>query len=225
MIDIEKNKRINNDLSKLYEQVTEKTLEAYRNCFSEDDDPPKRINEFGIIDVEQYDGDKGVLCVLKETAGWDNASYEKGDLFRSWMYNITKNGFESGSHVSRHPLIWYNLGRWIMLLNDPKMDIQELVYEKDKAREALATVAITNLNKVRGGSYSGDSYKKMIEEGIVLETLQEEIEALSPRYIICCGTADVVKKVKNFVGKIIEMRHTTARIGAVKMLDRIKEHL
>lgn len=225
MIDIEKNKRINNDLSKLYEQVTEKTLEAYRNCFIEDDDPPKRINEFGIIDVEQYDGDKGVLCVLKETAGWKNEAYEKGELFRLWMHGITKKGFEPKSHVSRHPLIWYNLGRWTMLINNPEADIKKIAYEKDAAREALASVAITNLNKVRGGSYSGKSYKKMIEESIVLETLQKEIDILSPRYIICCGTANVVKNVKNFGGEIIDMPHPTARISAVKMLERIKEYL
>ena len=60
------NQSVNNRLSELYLQYTEPYLAAYVEVFA-DDDPPSRINEFGIIDESRYDYDNGILGNLSKS--------------------------------------------------------------------------------------------------------------------------------------------------------------
>lgn len=71
MIDRDRNRKINAALSTLYERYSAAYLTAYIKAFR-DENPPERINEFGIIDEERYDADNGILFVAKETNDWDN---------------------------------------------------------------------------------------------------------------------------------------------------------
>ena len=125
MVDIQKNEQVNGKLRALYQQYAEAYLSAYRAAFH-DPEPPHRINEFGIIDVKQYDGDKGILFMAKETNGWDNADYKADRLFRSWVNGIARNGLAGKGHVGRHPGMWYNLGRWAAYLNGTNRNIDQI---------------------------------------------------------------------------------------------------
>ena len=59
MIDRDRNRKINAALSTLYERYSAAYLTAYIKAFR-DENPPERINEFGIIDEERYDADNGI---------------------------------------------------------------------------------------------------------------------------------------------------------------------
>ena len=80
MIDRDRNRKINAALSTLNEKYSAAYLTAYIKAFR-DENPPERINEFGIIDEERYDADNGILFVAKETNDWDNKDFQNGYFF------------------------------------------------------------------------------------------------------------------------------------------------
>lgn len=70
MINRKENELVNSRLDELYGEYTAKFLEAWEKAF--DDEPPIRINEFGIINAEKYEEEKGILFICRETNGWKN---------------------------------------------------------------------------------------------------------------------------------------------------------
>ena len=134
MIDLDRNRKINAALSALYEEYCADYLTTYIQAFG-DGNPPERINEFGIIDEERYDADNGILFVAKETNDWDNKDFQNGYFFRKWMNSITKQGLSG--HAKEHPLMWYNIGRWVSLLDNPSQSIPSLAEEKCDAIKKL----------------------------------------------------------------------------------------
>lgn len=221
MIDIAHNKQINAQLSALYERYTENYLSAYVDAF-EDSNPPHRINEFGIIDEERYDADQGILFVAKETNGWSNEDYEAGVLFRGWLKYITKNGLSG--HVQRHPIMWYNIGRWAAFINDPAQNVSELA-DKMPISE-IGKLAFTNMNKVRGGSQSVGPYWSLAYADITGELLREELAIIKPKVIVCCGTYNEFKHhISDFNGPVIDMPHPGARMRTEKMLEKLASQL
>ena len=208
------NQSVNNRLSELYLQFTEPYLAAYVEVFA-DDDPPSRINEFGIIDESRYDYDNGILVIAKETDGWSNEDYACGVLFRSWMNNITLNGLHG--HARRHPTMWYNIGRWVSYILDPSQQLERLA-EMYPISE-IGRVAYTNMNKVRGGTQSGDQYWQLANSDISGEILRKEIEILQPKVIVCCGTyREFIHHVPCFEGIVVDMPHPGARKRKLDML-------
>lgn len=225
MINVEKNRWINQALCSLYESYCECYLTAYRSVFN-DPAPPKRINEFGIIDVNRYDADAGVLFIAKETNGWSNQDFESGCLFRSWVEDISKNGVAGKGHVQRHPGMWYNLGRWALYLNGPEQDINTIASYRKEALPALGTVAFTNLNKVRGWERSRKEYKELSGADISAQLLREELKLLCPKIVVCCGTAATFRNhVPAYSGTVINMPHPAARICPAEMLCHMATQL
>lgn len=221
MIDAVYNRAINAKLSKLYEEYRASCLAAYVEAF-QDSNPPQRINEFGIVDEDRYDADRGVLFVAKETNGWCNEDYAAGVLFRAWLQDMTKNGLSG--HAKRHPIMWYNIGRWASFLDSPSQSMEELANKK--TTEKIGTLAFTNMNKVRGGSQSADSYWSLAYAPISGELLRKELEIIQPKVIVCCGThREFLCHVPDFNGVVIHMPHPGARIRTKAMLEQLAAQL
>lgn len=224
MVNLEKNKVINKMLATEYASHKEALLDEWQRAFQEE--PPCRINEFGIIDPERYDTDNGILFIGRETNGWDDEEFLSGCLFRGWMEEISKNGLCGHGHIKKHPNMWYNIGRWIMLINDPSASLEEIAAEKENAIRAIGTIAFTNLNKIRGENASRGKYKQLIGYPTVEKILQKEVEIMAPKTIVCCGNArKVLSSLRDFEGKIIMMPHPGARMRTELMLQCLKDQL
>ena len=208
-----------------YCKATTEFLEEYVKAFK-DDLAACRINEFGIIDESRYDADNGILFVCRETNGWSNKDYESGCLFRRWMQNISQNGLEGQGHIKKHPNMWYNIGRWYTLIEDPAIPLDKVASMKRSAINAIANIAFTNVNKVRGRQNSGKDYAQLACSQIAGDLLQREIEIINPKTIVCCGTSDVVlNRISEYSGRVIIMPHAGARKGTVKMLTDLYRQL
>lgn len=118
---VERNREINNELSKLYLESSDLLIKLWKEATKEN--APERINEFGIVDEERYDADNGILFICKETNGWDDEDFNNKLYFRNWMHDITKNGMPEGHHIRKHPQMWYNIGRWNRLIHNPEESI------------------------------------------------------------------------------------------------------
>lgn len=217
------NKQINKNLRKLYQENTEDYLKVWHKHYNFK--TIDRINEFGIIDVESYDADNGVLFVAKETNGWD---YSNGRTFRLWVEDMAKHNKVTGEIASKHPQIWFNLGRWAKFICNPQTDKATLIEEKDIS--FLKHIAITNLNKAEGESVSGKAFWKIVEEDIVVDILIKEIKEIKPKTIVLCGIKkkyipQAIKKIDQNI-KIIEMPHPSARnISKLYMLLQLEKQM
>lgn len=225
MINADVNREINKRLCLAYQSATAAFLEAWAKAFTKEV-PPFRLNEFGIIDVSRYDADNGVLFICKETNGWSIEDFKNNCLFRGWMELISHNGLEGRGHIKRHPNMWYNLGRWITLIENPATPLDELVVMKESAIKAIGKVAFTNINKVYGKSTSREEYDQVAHSQIAGELLKKEIEIIKPKTVVCCGTAyHVLKIIPNYTGRIIRMPHPGARKGIKQMLVDLQYQL
>lgn len=225
MIDRKLNKRINEELQQNYFSITEEYLNEWKKAFPKESSPG-RINEFGIIDEYRYDAENGILFIYRETNGWSNEDYEEGSLFRSWMGDISRNGLEGRGHIKKHPNMWYNIGRWITLIENPNTPLEEIASMKDAAIRAIGKIAFTNVNKVRGYNNIGKEYNTLAHSFIAGEIIKKEIEIINPKTIVCCGTCrPVLKLIPNYAGKIILMPHAGARKKTIDMLITLQEQL
>ena len=223
MIDCVRNRKINAALSALYEEYCADYLTTYIQAFG-DGNPPERINEFGIIDEESYDADNGTLFIAKETNGWENENFQKGYFFREWMNSITKQGLSG--HAKKHPLMWYNIGRWASLLNNPSQSIPALAEAKSEVIEKIGTVAFTNINKVRGKEQAKNEYASLAYHDMSGMLLREELSIIQPKMIVCCGTYyEFAYHVKDFNGPVIAMPHSGARKNTITMLEHLRASL
>lgn len=227
MINANENAMINANLSVLYEEYTEKILNEWALAFPNDEEgKPCRINEFGIIDIHKYDTTNGILFVGRETNGWKNSDYADNCLFRDWMNDITCNGLANRGHITQHPNMWYNIGRWAMLLTDPEKSIVEIAQAKAEAISAIGNIAFTNVNKVRGFNSSGKEYFQLAQSPVVKELLRKEIEIINPKIIVCCGTTRPVCPLpENFSGELYAMPHPGARTNKSLMLLDLKQQI
>ena len=227
MINTKENKIINEKLLDLYKKHTNEYLREWTNAFYEDKEgSPGRINEFGIIDENKYDSDKGILFICRETNGWKNEDYAKGSLFRTWMQDIADKGLANRGHITTHPNMWYNIGRWTLLLQSPNTSLDKLVWEKEAAIAALGTIAFTNINKVRGENASRKEYNKLAYTQIAQELLRQEIAIINPKTIVCCGTWGPVSNVLgDYDGNVFRMYHPGARKSTKGMLQELKEQI
>ena len=225
MIREAKNAKINNDLRAAYQSATESFLAAWSYAFTYET-PPCRINEFGIIDEARYDTDEGVLFVGKETNNWRDQDYENGTLFRSWMETITRRGLAGGDHISQHPNMWYNIGRWATLVYDSDAALDEVANMKASAISAIGRIAFTNINKVRGKESSRQEYNQLAKTSIAKELLRREVEIIQPKFIICCGTYHtVVQALPGYNGNLIRMPHPGSRKKTATMLEDLNKQL
>lgn len=225
MVNSEINRNINKRLSELYLSYSDAYLKAYTEAFK-DDTPPQRINEFGIIDITKYDADKGILFVAKETNNWSNEDFIKGVFFREWMYGISTEGITGKGHVQKHPTMWYNLGRWAMLLSNPELSLHYIRSCKGEALKAIGTVAFTNINKARGRNQSKEEYSSLAYSAISGEILREELKIIEPKVIVCCGTYDeFAYHAPEYQRIAIKMPHPSARMSAIKMLKKIVDFM
>lgn len=230
MINIKLNKDINKKLSELYVENTSEFLNEYKNSFK-DIELPNRINDFGIIDVEKYNSDNGILVIGKETNGWDTRDFENGLLFRNWLNDISINGITDKEHISNHPNMWYNIGRWLLAVNEQNRNVEEIAELKQEVIPQLGTMAYTNINKVRGKGHSGTEYEEIAYSDIAGVVLREEISIIKPKVIICCGTWRPFchhlnyDELESLGCKILCMPHPTCRRNKVEMLKDLRSQL
>lgn len=218
------NALINAKLKALYEEYTPDFLSAWTDAFGET--APCRINEFGIIDIHRYNLHNGILFIGRETNGWSDKDYEDGCLFRDWMCDISRSGVHGRGHVSKHPNMWYNIGRWALLLQSPDMPIDDLAKMKDEAINAIGTIAFTNINKVRGKNKIGKEYNQLTYTEVVKTLIQREVAIINPKIIVTCGTwRPVASFLPDYKGKIICMNHPGARKSSKAMLEELKAQL
>lgn len=218
-------KEINKKLSDSYRLHSKEFLEGYESIYH-DSNKPSRINEFGIIDESRLDTKQRILVVAKETNGWSNEEFDEGVLFRSWMKEITQHGLEGHDHIRKYPTMWYNIGRWILLIQHPDYDLTTLSKEKSSALTAIGTVAFTNINKVRGNNISGKAYRQMAYTDIVGKVLREELEIIQPDIVLCCGTFHPFQyHAPDYKGTIFDMPHPAARKSSLEMLNNLKQQI
>ena len=227
MVNFKENEIINANLSALYMEYSEKILNEWAEAFPNDPEGvPCRINEFGIIDVHKYDSSNGVLFIGRETNGWKNTDYASGCLFRDWMNDITRNGLVNLGHITQFPNMWYNIGRWAMLLGNPENSITDIAHAKAESISEIGNVAFTNVNKVRGFRSSGKEYFKLAQSPVTKELLRKEIEIIDPKIIVCCGTTRPVCPLPgNFKGALYVMPHPAARKSKLQMLLELKQQI
>lgn len=222
MINAKDNALINARLINEYKNATESFLREWSAAFQEV--TPFRMNEFGIIDIHQYDTDNGILFIGRETNGWDDEDYKNGCLFRDWMRDISQNGLAGRGHIKRHPNMWYNIGRWVMLLTKPNRPITDVADAKNEAISAIGKIAFTNVNKVRGKNAAGKEYYKLVKSSIIQDLLKKEIDIINPKVIVCCGTAKtVLPLLDDFTGEVYVMPHPGARKNKTDMLINLNE--
>ena len=225
MINVKKNIEINNKLSELYLQYTKQFLDAYAEAFN--DPPPPRINEFGIINVEKYDADNGILFIGKETNDWQDDDFNNGILFRSWLCDISHNGLDGHGKVKQHPTIWYNTGRWAEAILHPEKKLDEIISMKQDALSALGNIAITNINKARGDSSSKKEYYHIAYSDVAGEVLCKELEILAPKIIVTLGNFRTFcyhaqkSNIFNNGTTVVAMPHPSARKSAKEMIANI----
>lgn len=144
-------------------------------------------------------------------------------MFRPWMEEISQYGLQDHDHIRKYPTMWYNIGRWITLLQHSDYDLSALSKEKSGAITAIGTVAFTNINKVRGNHISGKSYKQMAYTEIVGEVLRKELDIIHPNIVLCCGTYHPFQyHAPEFKGTIFHMPHPAARKSSLGMLNDLK---
>ena len=224
MINAKENALINARLKNEYDVATEDFLRIWSETFEEK--PPFRMNEFGIIDIHKYDTDNGILFIGRETNGWDDEDYKNGCLFRDWMREISKDGLDGRGHIKHHPNMWYNIGRWVMLLTEQGRPITSIADAKEEAIAAIGKIAFTNVNKVRGRNASGKEYFQLAGNSFVKELLKKEIEIIKPRIIVCCGTARPIFPLPDiFSGELYIMPHPGARKNKTDMLVDLSKQM
>lgn len=231
MINANKNKALNKKLLDLYHQKTDAFLQEYKKAFSDDKNPPDRIGTFGIVDENRYDADNGTLIILKETNGWSNGDFQTGNTYIDFVRAISEQGraVNDGREWEERVTMtmWYNLGRWITAIQNPQKSTDEIAGLYDEALKRLATIAITNVNKVRGCESSGNAYFDMTQSDVVIDTIKEEIAILNPETIIFCGTYGIcedsyIKELEKAGIKIFDMWHPAARKSKGEMIDTVK---
>ncbi|MDO4267385.1 MAG: hypothetical protein Q4C73_02835 [Eubacteriales bacterium] len=219
-----KNDRINAGLKELYDEYTSGFLSVWADAFGET--APCRMNEFGIIDTHRYRAENGILFIGRETNGWDDSAYEEGCLFRSWLCDISRNGIQGRGHISRHPNMWYNIGRWALLLQSGGTSPDDLAYQKAEAIDALGTIAFTNINKVRGKNKSGREYRKLADSDIAKELIRKEAAIMNPKIIVACGTwQEAASALSDYSGRLICMNHPGARKSPAVMIRELQAQL
>lgn len=219
-----KNALINAKLKALYDEYTPAFLSAWSDAFEEA--APCRMNEFGIIDIRCYDPENGVLFIGRETNGWDDKDYADGCLFREWLCDISRNGIQGRGHISKHPNMWYNIGRWALLLQNPEVPIDSLAYLKEEAVDALGTIAFTNINKVRGKNKIGKEYYKLANTDVAKKLIQKEVDILKPKTVVACGTWwPAASLLSDCNCRMIRMNHPGARKSSRAMLQELKAQL
>lgn len=224
-MDIKENELINCKLRTLYKQYQEEFLDIWEKIrYTETPvSRPYRLNEFGIVDVSRYDTDSGILFVGKELNGWKDEDLRAGWSFLSWMQSITrKQHFPNTASVN----MWYNIGRWAMLLAKPQESLSSIAACKAEALSQIGTIAYTNVNKVWGNTRADSGFNSLANNDLVLSILKREIEIINPKVIVCCGTVAYVKRaIPNYAGIFIEMPHPAARMGKIKMLEQLRGQL
>ena len=231
MIDTAKNEEINRELRAVYREHTAEFLWEYGRAFGQvDPTPPHRLNEFGIVDPAAYDTHRGRLFIAKETHGWSDADFAKGLLFRDWLSAIARQGLpqEEDSHVRRYPRMWYDLGRWSLLLQDPAASLPQLASAKDKALAALGAIAYTNLNKVRGLAASRREYAQLAAAPVTGRVLRRELQLLRPRQVVLCGVKPEVfqRLAPEYEGRLLAMPHPASRrLTTLARLELLKRQL
>ena len=212
---------MNRQLQALYREYEKALLAEWQAAFH-GEEMPCHINEFGILNEEKY---AGILCICRETNGWSNEDYRNGTLFRPWLADIVESGLQNRGHITKHPNMWYNLGRWVSLIQNPEQDLDKLA--QLKTLEPLGAVAFTNINKIRGKNSSGKEYAQLAASPVTREVLRREIEILQPKVLLCGGTAEVVESLlpDNFSGQLLRMPHPGCRKSVKSLLQRLQTRL
>ena len=215
MKNYDSNIEINSKLLKLYDENTRAFLELWNNCFPKSNNPPTRINDFGIIDTEHFDKEKRVLFIAKETRGWNFS-------FLSWINTMAS----TRSSGTQYPRMWYNIGRWAKLICNSTCNIENLLSEKEESLSGLSYIAFTNLNKIGGFNISKKSYRDLIKNKLPFEILSKEIYIIKPNTIVLCG---IKKRHVAFIDetiRVVEMPHPSARnISNRNMLQQLKAQI
>ncbi len=177
------------------------------------------ISTDGIIFPEQFNKNKRILFVMKET----NA--EKGFPLTEFL--------ESGPHKQ----MWYTTAKWAAGILNGFPEYSEINI-RSKLTDALQQVAIINLKKVTGSSTSNMSIVNAYAHQD-RDLLLEQIKSINPKIILSCGVfhsliwlLDIPVKADNIGFRpvrakkvdsvVIPWRHPN-RVNSVKSYQELKE--
>jgi len=231
------NKRLNSRLEELYANNNDAFVKLHNDYY---DDKLPRINEFGIIDENVYDAENGILIIGKETNWWDDVDFHENILFRTWIRDISRTGLPQElqangkkHHITRHPQMWYNIGRWISYC-DQIIKNQNWAFDDILAKphcdliKEIGKCAFTNVNKGRGYETSRDMFWELVQHNeLPKHIIEQEINVIQPRIVIFCGVAclfdALVQRDKARV--YLDLPHPAARKKTQLFLEEIKNQL
>lgn len=235
MIDVKRNKALNEELKNLYSSVTDRFIEEYKKAFSADTNPPNHLIEFGIADEESYDAKNGILIILKETNGWNGKDFQDKLTYKDFVRAVIDEGRGINSVRDKSERVqmnmWYNLGRWITAIKEPQRPTDEIAEMFDEAIKALGAAAYTNVNKVRGYARSDKEFWELAKSDVAINTIKEEIEILNPKTIIFGNTLWIfensyIDELKQKGIKVLNMWHPAAyNKPKVDMIEKVREQM
>lgn len=234
MINEQKNKEINRMLKELYEENASAFISLWKDCYHSKIELTN-INTFGIIDPQRYDAENGILVIGRESNGesWFNINFEdESNLFVNWLTGICKGQVKLPSR----PNMWYNIGRWLMLIENTDQNLSEIASTKSEAIKMLGTMAFTNINKIGGGNQSRKEYWNLYKKDLVVDLVVDEIEIIKPKYIILCDRyfeKALCSRCKSYPilrdyfdnNRLIVMPHPAARTSKLKTLELLSAKL
>lgn len=160
----------------LYEKGHNEIYNWYREKYA---DRNSYLISDGIVDMDNYEG---ILFLLKE-------AYSREQKFGEW--NLAQGLAEDGPWG-----MWHHVAKWTSgLLNTDENHITPFGdMSRDERNAMLRKIAVVNLKKVNGASFSTDEDLLKYATGNA-EILRKEVEHTQPRIIVCGGTFRFLQQI------------------------------
>lgn len=152
----------------------DRLFEKWLRSYQKKGIPTQGFSRDGIVDEDRFtNANRRVLFVLRETNSFPESNEFRGDL-RAFLRHTVKWQ------------LWHTVGRWAYgILND--FPTYHESYCHKSIREGIGSVAIINLKKITGGSWSDlDEINQTAHRD--REFIIREVDVIDPQVIVACGT-------------------------------------
>lgn len=134
----------------------------------------KGFSRDGIVDEDAFEkATRRVLFILRETNDFWTSNEFRGDL-RKFLRGTLRWQ------------LWHTLGRWAYGILNDFPDYRECDNHRS-IRRALGSIAVINLKKITGGSWS--DLEEINETALRDKTfILQEVDIIDPHVVVACGT-------------------------------------
>ncbi|MCK4426986.1 MAG: hypothetical protein KAW16_00730 [candidate division Zixibacteria bacterium] len=136
--------------------------------------PTKGFSRDGVVDEDRFEkARRRILFILRETNDFPESNEFRGDL-RTFLSQTLKWQ------------LWHAVGRWACGILNDFPDYRECD-DRQKIHNAIRQIAIINLKKITGGSWSDlDEINETAHRD--KEFIKKEVDIIDPQVIVTCGT-------------------------------------